>query len=320
MTTNGRAPIPDEKKAQRKARVDAIHATVLQLAEAIADPNQGDETFDQYLRFVSQFHHYSYNNVCSVLAHRPTASRIAGFRAWLKVGRHVKKGEKGIPILIPLHSKTKTVLDEVTGEETEEPGRVYFGLGHVFDVSQTEGDPLPNFKADLGEDGKSLLAAAVRAAQGLGFSVTFEPIFGDVNGYSNALTGAITLNSERSAGILCQTIIHECAHSILHRRALGEKQDPQAHALIEGEAEAVSVVVMHWSGHDTASNGAAYCRNHACSAGVIRGSLARISTCAGQIIVAMDAELQAAGVLVADDMDRVESDGGQVEATTVAVG
>ncbi len=316
MTTNGRAPIPDEKKAQRKARVDAIHATVLQLAEAIADPNQGDETFDQYLRFVSQFHHYSYNNVCSVLAHRPTASRIAGFRAWLKVGRHVKKGEKGIPILIPLHSKTKTVLDEVTGEETEEPGRVYFGLGHVFDVSQTEGDPLPNFKADLGEDGKSLLAAAVRAAQGLGFSVTFEPIFGDVNGYSNALTGAITLNSERSAGVLCQTAVHELVHSICHRRAMGEKQDLQAHALIEGEAEAVSVAVMHWLGHDTLSNGSQYIKSHRATAEVIKRSLSRIANCARLIIDGMESELAAMGIRVGDEVQE-NAEGGE-EAVEVA--
>jgi hypothetical protein len=274
----------------RQDRVDELRRTTLDLAAAIGDPATGDETFDRYLNWIANFHCYSFGNIGLILSACPSATYVAGFKTWKRLGRHVKRGEKGIPILVPMRSKPALDVDPQTNEETVRPGHLFFSVAHVFDASQTAGDgSIPSFKVDLGGEARPLLMAGVMLAEKQGIEVVTRPLFGSTNGLSQL--GRVVLNSSRPDGVIAQTMVHELAHEILH--GLAERQ-ALAEALAEAEAEAVSVVVMRAFGLDVVSNGAAYIRSHGATRQVILHSLDRITTTARTIIDGLKLELGAA--------------------------
>ena len=102
----------------RDEELKDIEASVAQLHEAIGQGRS--EELEQYLTVMSRFHHYSFGDTLMIMAQRPDATRVAGFHKWKELGRHVKKGEKGIAILAPCRYKAK-VEDETTGTELEGP-------------------------------------------------------------------------------------------------------------------------------------------------------------------------------------------------------
>src|SRR5690242_7920016 len=108
-----------------------------------------------YLAVMSRFHKYSWTNSLLISMQRPSATRVAGFRAWLGFGRHVRKGEKGMAILAPIISRVKLQIGEQrNGDETtiQTAGRVVgFRTAYVFDVSQTEGQDLAEFSSVKGD-------------------------------------------------------------------------------------------------------------------------------------------------------------------------
>src|SRR5690242_4478341 len=103
--------------------------------EAMAD----SETFGAWLRARSAFHDYSFNNTLLIVSQRPDATQVAGYRTWQKLGRQVRKGEHGIRILAPCVVKRET-------DEGEERSAMFFRTVSVFDVSQTDGEPLPELE------------------------------------------------------------------------------------------------------------------------------------------------------------------------------
>ena len=96
---------------------------------------------------MSRFHRYSWNNVLLISLQRASATHVAGFQTWRKFGRYVRKGEKGIVILAPLIGKKRTEDDS----DNEEKHLFGFRAAYVFDVSQTEGEPLPEFATVQGD-------------------------------------------------------------------------------------------------------------------------------------------------------------------------
>jgi Antirestriction protein len=88
---------------------------------------------------LAKFHRYSFGNVVLILSQKPDATHVAGFTAWKKLGRFVRKGEKGIVVIAPITIKAK---DELKPGEDEKPVLRFRGV-HVFDISQTDGEPLP---------------------------------------------------------------------------------------------------------------------------------------------------------------------------------
>ncbi len=121
--------------ASREERMEAILSTLEEGIETILT----SEGYREYLRVMSRFHGYSFNNVMLVMLQRPDATRVAGFHTWRSMGRSVKRGEKGIRIMVPYRTKVSRENDE------SDPYYVIrgFGIGVVFDVAQTEGKPLP---------------------------------------------------------------------------------------------------------------------------------------------------------------------------------
>jgi antirestriction protein ArdC len=256
-----------------------LRRMVLDLANAIVSP-EGDETFDRYLSFISRFHHYSPANVALILSQKPTATLVNSYLRWNLLGRHIRRGEKGIKILAPLGRRKEVTIDLDTGQEKTEWGPMRFRAVCVFDVSQTEGPAVPNFKRNLGDDVRPLRDAALRFAEQQGIEVHLKPIYGETNGVSSG--GRVTLNSTLPVGVQAQTILHELAHELLHH-AKGDMVT--CRTLREGEAEAVcSVCLRHW-GIDTSTNSAHYMRAHGViTPQVVLASLERICTTAKTII------------------------------------
>jgi hypothetical protein len=99
------------------------------------------ETLKSYLVVMSRFHRYSWNNALLIYTQRPNATHVAGFHAWLRMRRYVRKGEKGIAILAPIGCKKSIDGKLLEDEQT----RVYgFNVAHVFDLTQTEGNRCPS--------------------------------------------------------------------------------------------------------------------------------------------------------------------------------
>ena len=116
------------------------------IEQLITALNEGrSETLTQYLAAIGRFHRYSLRNVMLIASQKPTASHVAGFHAWHKLGRFVKKGEKGILILAPIvRRKNESTEHKDTDESSTAVG---FRAAYVFDISQTDGQELPKSAA-----------------------------------------------------------------------------------------------------------------------------------------------------------------------------
>src|SRR5205085_5495628 len=104
---------------------------------ALLDAGQS-EGLTALLRTMGRFHRYSWHNVCLIARQRPAATRVAGFHAWRALGRFVRKGEKGIAILAPIVGRAMTNSDDESSRTVRG-----FRAAYVFDVEQTQRDPLP---------------------------------------------------------------------------------------------------------------------------------------------------------------------------------
>src|SRR4051812_19554807 len=128
------------------SREASIQESLTRLEQAVGAIHDSD-TFRTYLDAQARFHAYSFANVLLIVGQRPDASRVAGYQTWKSLGRQVRRGEKGIRIIVPIRGRTKVSPDECEASDEEQPqaGRtiVRFGTASVFDISQTEGKPLP---------------------------------------------------------------------------------------------------------------------------------------------------------------------------------
>jgi len=190
-------------------------AKIDQWMQRLADEtNQAAQSADltRYLQTLSRFYSYSAHNCALIAMQRPDATRVAGYRAWQALGRQVKKGTKGIAILCPAPIKGKTDA----GEDTVIALR--FRTGYVFDVADTDGDPLPALTVHAvdGPRHDALLRQLVAIAERGGLHVRFlHHLPDDANGISYG-DGRIDLCANRPAGNMCKTLVHEIAHERLH--------------------------------------------------------------------------------------------------------
>jgi antirestriction protein ArdC len=218
------------------------------LADALESGNS--QALTQYLSVMSRFRAYSWNNCLLISLQRPTATRVAGFQTWLKLGRHVRKGEKGIAIFAPvLFRRAKSQQQEVAADQPSSlfslQRVVAFRTAYVFDVAQTEGEILPQFatvNGDPAEKTESLKAFACSRGILLDYDSAIAPALGVSRG------GRITLLPGLAAAQEFSALAHECAHELLHRN----ERRPQTNKTIrETEAEAVAFVVCQAIGLDT---------------------------------------------------------------------
>lgn len=236
------------EKQNRAAELNAgIRSTIEQLADE-TDAARQSELFKAYLRTSAAFWDYSWHNCMLIYRQRPDASYVGGFNTWLKCGRYVRRGEKGIAILAPMFFKDKTA----DGEESK---RIWFKVVHVFDISQTDGTPLPELPTkSIGERGEDMLDRLLRFAESRGIAVRFVERC-SLNGAAGTSRGnQIEISTaETDATTQAATLAHEIAHSLLHWTADGQKITTREGREIgkqqrELEAEATAYVVSEYFG------------------------------------------------------------------------
>jgi antirestriction protein ArdC len=234
------------------------------------------ETLTQYLAAIGRFHKYSMHNVMLIVLQKPAATHVAGFHTWHKLGRHVRKGEKGIAIYAPV-LRRKREPENGTGQSVEEV-LLGYRTAAVFDVSQTEGKALPSIAkvhGDARRYGDRLAAYALSLGIRLEYSESIRPAHGISEG------GKITLLPDLSSAERTAVLAHELAHEILHhqpRRAATTK------TVRETEAEAVAYVVCHAIGFETGTAAADYIQLHRGDAKLLLESLSYVRLAAGRIL------------------------------------
>lgn len=189
-------------------------------------------------RFMAKFHKYSFGNTLLILLQKPDASLVAGYKAWEKMGRHVKKGEKGIAIFAPRTYK-KEIIDEETGEVTDViTGLAGFKVVHVFDVSQTEGKPLPLLKESELDDtaaGRDLYGRLLAVANELSVTVRTEQIANGARGYYSPDKNEIVLSEDLRGDMRPKVLLHELAHALAFRLGEQKRTKRQDAEYVKGE-------------------------------------------------------------------------------------
>jgi antirestriction protein ArdC len=234
--------------------VDRVRAMQEEIEHAIEEMSD-TEGWMQFLDTMSRFHHYSFGNAMLILSQRRDATAVAGFNDWKnKFGRTVKKGEKAIWILAPMVKNTKGT-DEESGREIEERRVIGFRAVPVFDVSQTEGDPLPESPAIARQslDGAApdgMVPALTSFIEAQGFAISYEPT-GDAGGYTSFGSRRVVISSDRSEREQARTLAHEAAHIVLdHGKRIAEYHVDGARPDMEIEAESVAYIVGRQLGLD----------------------------------------------------------------------
>jgi len=229
----------------------STRSTIEQLANE-TDAARQSELFRNYLRTSSAFWDYSWHNQMLIWKQRPEASYVGGFNTWLKCGRYVRKGEKGIAILAPMFFKDKRQVPD--GSESDVT-RIWFKVVYVFDISQTDGTPLPELPTkSIGERGEEMLTRLLRFAESRGIEVRFVEQC-CLNGSAGTSCGKrIEIRTaETDVATQAATLAHEIAHSLLHWTEDGHKITTRAGKEIdkrqrELEAEATAYVVSNYFG------------------------------------------------------------------------
>ena len=271
------------------------------------------EKYKNYLSTMSKFHNYSFNNTLLIALQRPDASLVAGYQAWQKnFNRHVKRGEKGIRILAPAPYKIKEErdkLDPVTGEvmldkdgmpQTEEveikiPA---FRAVSVFDVSQTDGEPIPELEAkellSTVEGYEDFVKAVTYVAPA---PIGFEDIPGDSKGYFSTEENRIAVQEGMSESQTLKTMVHETAHSMLHSKEVN-KEDILAPSkdrnTKEVEAESIAYTVCQHFGIDTSDYSFGYIAGWSSGKDMkeLKSSLDTIRRTASELITGIEEQLR----------------------------
>lgn len=223
------------------------------------------ERYLNYLTFLSKFHNYSWRNTVLIFMQNPEATLVAGFNDWKnKHKRYVKKGEKAIRIIAPYYKKFQKevdVLDNngnaviVNGKhltEQKEFEKLLFRAVSVFDVSQTDGEPLPQLTNELQDTVKNYQELFTAISSFSDYPIEFEDISGGAKGYCNYIEQRIAIKNGMSEAQTIKTAIHELTHSRLHNPIDNDKkQNKISRDSAEVQAESVAFVVANHFGIDT---------------------------------------------------------------------
>lgn len=264
-------------------REDAVQMSEQAIADLAAALQAGQsESLCKYLSMLAKLHRYSFGNIMLIALQCPQATHVAGYTTWPKLGRYVRKGEKGIAILAPLLVRRKGETSD--GDRDDERVRLLIGFKvvHVFDVSQTDGEPLAEFAAISGDPGERLpqLRDLVRAE---GITLLYEPIPGGALGQSAG--GEITVIPGLPPAEEFSVLVHELAHELLHR---GERRAETTKTVRETEAEAVAFVVSQGIGLDCSTRSSDYIQLYAGNAETLSESLDHIQKAATKILSALE--------------------------------
>lgn len=258
---------------EAQARREALQA---ELEDGIGTLVTSEE-WQRYLAVQARFHRYSFGNTMLIMMQRPDATRVMGFGSrdkktgkpvsgWLSLGRCVKgpdpeTGEKqhGIQIWVP-NIRMVEVTDADgnvkmrNGKAVKREQLTGWGIGYVFDVSQTEGEPLPEPLALLsGADDDDVFGQLAKVAGTLGFTVELADL-GSPGGVTGFDPDVIQVNEKRAPRQRVKSLAHELGHAILHREVDYGRNRPRC----ELEAESTAYVVLGSQGIDAGAYSLGY--------------------------------------------------------------
>ena len=295
--------LTSEKPAEKlKEITDRLEQGITELFES--------ERYKEYLRVMSKFHNYSFNNTLLIAMQKPDASLVAGFSAWKNnFGRNVMKGQKGIKIIAPSPYKVKQEMKKIDphtqqpiigkdGKPVTEEKEITipaYKVVSVFDVSQTEGKELPDIAVDelTGdvERYRDFFAALEKTSP---VPIGFEQVPGSSHGYYHLEDKRIAIQEGMSELQTLKTAIHEIAHAKLHDIDLNapeNEQQPRAtRRTREVEAESVAYTVCQHYGLDTSDYSFGYVAGWSSGRELseLKSSLETIRSAAAEIINSID--------------------------------
>lgn len=306
----GRVNIMADKPTNRE-RLQQITAGIEQGIKELFE----SEKYMRYLSVMSRFHRYSVNNTMLIYMQRPDATLVAGYNKWKnQFERHVKKGEHGITIIAPtpfkkkieeqkLDPDTKAPILDAEGKAVMEEREVeipMFRPVKVFDVSQTDGKPLPELASSLSGNVQNyeVFMEALRRSAPVPLSV--EPMAANMDGFFSPDQQRIAIRAGMSEVQTVSAAVHEIAHSKLHNYAkaqeeaarAGDKEPPKKkdRNTEEVEAESISYAVCQYYGIQTSENSFGYIANWSQGKELpeLRASLETINKAAGELIADID--------------------------------
>ena len=264
-------------------REDAMKLTESAIEGLATALEQGEsESLRKYLETMARFHRYSFCNSLLIHWQRPDATHVAGFHAWKKLGRSVMKGEKGIAILAPMVSRGREA--DKAEEEAGDGLAVLRGFRavHVFDVSQTDGEPLASLRSVDGSPGEYLERMKVLIAE-RGIEVVYEYLFCGALGRSEG--GVIRVRPGLEPAEEFAVLAHELAHELLHKDAASR---PKGQVVRETEAEAVAHIVCTGIGMQSCEGASDYIRLWQGDQKLLMASLERIRRAAAFVLEALE--------------------------------
>lgn len=237
---------------QHREEAQRLHESITTQLEELTST----EGWTQFLKLATGFHRFSLSNLMLIMAQRPNATRVAGFKQWQARGRQVRKGERSIRIF----GYSSKVIPAGT-EDEQDKRRPYFPVLSVFDISQTEPidgvEPIIDIAPRLrGDDQTGIYGAVAEWLTADGWEVTRERLHGE-DGHTLAVGDRreVKIEERLEAAHAAVTILHEAGHALMH----GEVTDYHQHrGIYETEAEAVAYVTAGVLGLDSASNSIGY--------------------------------------------------------------
>lgn len=266
--------------------VERLHGQLRESLHALVT----SEDWQQALAVAARFHDYSFANTLLIWSQAVSRgfhpSRVAGYRTWQKLGRQVRRGERGLGILAPVIRKI-----EVTDSE-EERTVVGFRVVHVFDLSQTEGEPLPEVRTTLVEgDLPAQWGKVTELIDESGFSLQVADVerLGEANGITDWRKHEVVVRADLPGAQRFKTAVHELAHISLHQP--NSQGRPNCRGIVEVEAESVAYMICAALGVDTTGYSLPYVASW--SGGdldKVTATADRVIRCAHQVITHLEAD------------------------------
>jgi hypothetical protein len=238
FTAEQRAEYKQQKRNEQREAVERATRSLL-----------SSDGWRRWAETRATFHRYSWGNCALIAMQRPEATQVAGFKAWQELGRQVRKGERSIRILAPMSVKERDDQGEETGERV-----VFFRAVPVFDVSQTDGEALPEPPCEpiIGDSHERFIAALEDHARSLGFTVERESLE-HAGGYCDHKARRIVVSSNVEApNARVRVLVHELAHA--HGVGYADYGRSDAEVLVETAA----IIVCGALGLDTSGESIPY--------------------------------------------------------------
>ena len=237
-------------KSNKVKKTNEIYNKLVEGVEKII--NNGE--YEKFLKFSKNFHKYSFNNIVLIFSQNPNATMVAGFKAWQKMNRKLKKGAKGIQIMYPIkrtytkkiEGQSSLIEDSTDNKDTKQIEFFTYRPTYVFDISDTVGDPLPLDSGKINSD--SMIDFFNFLKEYSPYPIEEDELYGGCNGYWNSNNKKIVLKKWLSIDDKTSVLLHELTHAFYDDFDYKENRD-----LSETFVESVAFIVADYFGLDTSS-------------------------------------------------------------------